>query len=257
MGTPPDRGPQEDRDPPEDGGPQEDGPIPATARRLIVALDVATLEEARALICALDGVISFYKIGMELIYAGGLDLARELVAAGQRVFLDAKLLDIGHTVERATASIARLGVDMLTIHGTDRKTLDAAVRGRGNANLRLLAVTVMTSLTSDDLAEQGVSQCLSPAELVLRRARMAKEAGFDGVIASAREARSLRAELGPDRLVITPGIRLKGGEKGDQARVMTPADALAAGADYLVVGRPVLKAPDPRQAALAIARDMS
>lgn len=227
------------------------------AERIIVALDVPSLEDARALVGELDGVISFYKIGMELIYAGGLDLARDLAAAGNRVFLDAKLLDIGHTVERATASIARLGVDVLTVHGTDRKTMNAAVKGRGRSGLKLMAVTVMTNLTTDDLTEQGITPELAPADLVLHRARMARDAGFDGVISSAQEAAALRAALGEGPLIITPGIRLADGETGDQSRVMTPARAITAGADYLVIGRPIVQATDPRTAANAIAADIN
>ncbi len=229
----------------------------AAAERLILALDVPDLAQARALVRELAGVVSFYKIGMELIYAGGLALASELVAAGHRVFLDAKLLDIGHTVERATASIARLGVHMLTVHGCDRKTLHAAIAGRGTSQLKLLAVTVMTNLDGDDLAEQGMAPGITPQALVLRRARLACTAGFDGVIASAHEAADLRAAIGLKPLIITPGIRMSGDDHGDQTRIMSPAQAIAAGASHLVVGRPILRAPDPRQAAQAIIADIA
>jgi orotidine-5'-phosphate decarboxylase len=223
--------------------------------RLITALDFPTVAAARTMVERLDGTVSFYKIGLELIYAGGVDLARDLLAAGKRVFLDAKLHDIGATVERATANIAALGVDFVTVHGLDRKTLDAAVRGRGASGLKLLAVTVMTNLDADDLAQQGIS--LSPSELVLRRARMAVEAGFDGVIASGQEAAALRKALGGAPLIVTPGVRPKGAATDDQARVTTPARAIVDGADHLVVGRPITAAADPASAAREIAAEIT
>jgi orotidine-5'-phosphate decarboxylase len=167
------------------------------------------------------------------------------------VFLDMKLLDIPNTVEMAVANIAGLGFDYLTVHGTDRKTLDAAVKGRGNAGLKLLAVTVLTSLDQEDLREQGIDG-RSPADLVVHRARLAKAAGFDGVIASGQEAAHVRAAVGPDFLIVTPGIRFAEGPEGDQARVMTPAKAIAAGASHLVVGRPITRAADPAAAAQAV-----
>lgn len=218
--------------------------------RLIVALDVASVHDARKLVEQIGDAATFYKIGLELLFAGGDALASELIARGQQVFIDAKLLDIPNTVQRATANIAKLGASFLTVHGTDRKTLDAALKGRDESGLKLLAVTVLTSLTRDDLAEQGISS--APADLVLRRAMMAREAGFDGVVASAQEAERLRAGLGKEFLIITPGIRPQGAETGDQARVMTPARAIEAGADHIVVGRPITQAPDPRQAAMKI-----
>jgi orotidine-5'-phosphate decarboxylase len=226
-----------------------------TARdRLIVALDVPRVEDARALVKRIGDAASFYKIGLELLYAGGADLARELIAAGSKVFLDAKLLDIPNTVERATANIAKLGASFLTIHGIDRKTLDAALKGRGSSDLKLLAVTVLTSLGRADLAEQGIDQ--EPAALVQHRARLAQKAGFDGIVCSAQEAAAIRTLVGPDMLIVTPGIRPAGAETGDQARVMTPARAIAAGADYIVVGRPVSQAKDPRAAAAAIVQEI-
>ena len=162
----------------------------------------------------------------------------------KRVFLDMKLLDIGNTVERAVATAATLGLDYLTIHGHDTKTLKAAVKGRGSSSLKLLAVTVLTSLDAADLAEQGAS--LAPSDLVLKRARLAHAAGFDGVIASGQEAAEVRTAPGPDFLIITPGIRLPGGEAGDQTRITSPEDALRAGANHLVVGRPITAASHPR-----------
>ncbi len=215
--------------------------------KLIVALDVPDYDAARTLVDALGETVSFYKIGLELLFAGGLDLAGELKGDGRRVFLDMKFLDIGHTVERAVASVAQLGVDCLTIHGHDTKTLKAAVNGRGSAALKLLAVTVLTSLDQSDLAEQGLVS--SPRDLVLKRARLAQDAGFDGVIASGQEAASVRAATGPEFLIITPGIRLPGGAAGDQTRITTPEAALRDGANHLVVGRPITAASDPKAAA--------
>lgn len=219
----------------------------ATSDKLIVALDLPSYDEARALVDHLGDEVSFYKIGLELLFVGGLDLASELKNEGKRIFLDMKLLDIGNTVERAVATAAKLGVDFLTVHGHDTKTLAAAVKGRGNSKLKLLAVTVLTSLDGKDLSEQGTD--MAPADLVLQRARLAKAAGFDGVIASGQEAAKVRAATGPDFLIVTPGIRLPGGEAGDQTRITTPEQALRDGANHLVVGRPISAAADPREAA--------
>ena len=226
-----------------------------TRSRLIVALDTPTVAAARDLVGRLGSSVSFYKIGLELaMTGGGIELARELAADGIQVFLDLKLLDIANTVERATANAAAIGVTFLTVHGTDTKTLAAAVKGRGDSRLRLLAVTVLTSLDAHDLAEQGIGR--SPAQMVLHRAGLAQAAGFDGVIASGQEASPLRQAIGKNFLVVTPGIRLAGGTAGDQARVTTPAQAIAGGADYLVVGRPITEAPDPRAAVESIVEDM-
>lgn len=220
----------------------------ATARdRLIVALDVPLLDEAYRLVSVLGDSVSFYKVGLELLFAGGLDLARDLRRQGKNVFLDMKLLDIGNTVERAVANASELGVDMLTVHGHDLKTLRAAVTGRGSSDLKLLAVTVLTNLTADDLKQQGST--LSPADLVLHRARLAFESGFDGVIASGQEAARIREATGPGFLIVTPGIRLPGSSTDDQERVMTPDHAIAAGANHIVVGRPITQADDPKAAA--------
>ncbi len=225
------------------------------ANRLIVALDFPAADEAAHLAALLRGHVGVFKIGLELIYADGLSLMRKLVDDGQQIFLDAKLLDIPNTVERAAASAARLGAAFLTVHGTDRKTLDAAMKGRGSAATKLLAITVLTSLDEADLREQHIG--LTPAELVLRRARLADDAGFDGVVASAREAAAIRAELGDALLIVTPGIRPAGAEIADQSRVVTPAAAIASGADYLVVGRPISGAADPLAAARAIIAEMA
>ena len=217
--------------------------------KLIVALDLPSTDAARELVDTLGDSVSFYKVGLELLFSGGLDLARDLKRQNKRVFLDMKLLDIGNTVERAVATAATLGLDFLTIHGHDSKTLKAAVKGRGASSLKLLAVTVLTSLDAADLAEQGTS--LSPSDLVLKRARLAHANGFDGVIASGQEAAKVRAATGPGFLIITPGIRLPGGAAGDQTRITTPEDALRAGANHLVVGRPINAAPNPKAAAEA------
>jgi orotidine-5'-phosphate decarboxylase len=215
--------------------------------RLIVALDFPTVAEARALVRRLGPAVGFYKIGLELVMDGGLELARELVGAGKRVFLDMKLLDIENTVERATRSAAATGATFLTVHAHDAKALRAAVAGRAGTGLQILGVTVLTNLDADDLRQQGIAA--SPAELVAQRASLARETGCDGVVASGQEAARLRAIVGPRLAIVTPGIRLPGGAAGDQARVAGPREATAAGADYLVVGRPIAAADDPARAA--------
>ncbi|MBX9926137.1 MAG: orotidine-5'-phosphate decarboxylase [Hyphomicrobiaceae bacterium] len=227
--------------------------------KLIVALDVPTAAHARTIVARLGDTVSFYKIGHELLFNGGLDLAIALNcgidgAGPKRVFLDMKLLDIGNTMERSVANAARMGVDFLTIHGHDSKTVRAAVAGRAGSPLKLLAVTVLTNLDAADLAEQGTS--LSPAELVLRRAKIAQDAGADGVIASGHEAAAIRAATGPDFLIVTPGIRPAGSAIGDQTRVMTPREAIVAGANHIVVGRPITASADPQEAARAILKDL-
>jgi orotidine-5'-phosphate decarboxylase len=219
----------------------------ATKDRLIVALDMPSVEEAHRLVATLGDTVTFYKVGLELLFAGGLELARELKAHGKHVFLDMKLLDIGNTVERAVANATELGVDFLTVHGHDLKTLRAAVTGRGKSKLKLLAVTVLTNLTADDLKQQGST--LKPSDLVLRRARLAYESGFDGVIASGQEAFRIRETIGPDFLIVTPGIRLTGSATDDQERITTPDHAIGAGADYIVVGRPLTQSDSPKTVA--------
>lgn len=222
--------------------------------RIIVALDVPDLDEARALIAKLGDSVGVYKIGLELIFAGGLTLARALVDDGKRVFLDAKLLDIEATVERATAVIAKTGAHFLTVHATDLKTLNAAVRGRGDSGLKLLGVTVLTNLDRADLSEQGIE--MPPLALVQERARLSQDAGLDGIVASGKEAAALRERL-RNFLIVTPGIRQQGADAQDQARVVTPKTAVESGADYLVVGRPITRADDPRAAAQAIAEEIA
>lgn len=225
-------------------------PLP---ERLIVALDVPTVDEARALVERLGASVAFYKIGLQLQYAGGIEFARELKRQGKKIFLDSKLLDIDQTVTGATANIAKLGFDFLTIHG-HAPTLRAAVRGRSDSGLKLLAVTVLTSMGPADMAELGTRFSLE--EMVLRRAQAALDAGCDGVIASGQEARRIRA-LGGDRLVIvTPGIRSEGVAADDQKRAATPSEAIAAGADYLVVGRQILRHGNPGAEADSVLRQI-
>ena len=223
----------------------------SASSRLFVALDMPDVTAAEALVTKLGNDVAAYKIGLELLFGGGIALAQQLKRDGKSVFLDMKLLDIPNTVEKAVANIGGLGLDYLTVHGHDRKTLDAAVMGRGSSRLKLLAVTVLTSLDTLDLVEQGIGDT-TPAQLVVRRALMAKAAGFDGVIASGQEAAEVRAAVGPNFLIVTPGIRLSAGPDKDQARVMTPTAAIAAGASHLVVGRPITGAGDPA----AIARQI-
>jgi orotidine-5'-phosphate decarboxylase len=223
--------------------------------RLIVALDVPGADQAKALIAALGDSVGVYKIGLELLFAGGFELARALAQSGRPVFVDAKLLDIEATVERSTAAIANSGAAFLTVHALDKKTLAAAVRGRGDSTLKLLGVTVLTNLAPSDLIEQGIDHPL--AEVALHRARLAKDAGLDGVIASGHEAANIREVAGPGFLIVTPGVRPQGSEAQEQARAMTPRMAIGAGADYLVVGRPITRAPDPRAAADAIVAEIA
>lgn len=221
--------------------------------RLIVALDVPSLDEARAVADELRGLVRFYKIGLQLFPLGGVELAREIIARGDKVFLDFKFYDIGETVRNAVTSTADIGAQFLTVHG-DREILTAAVAGRGKSDLKILCVTVLTSLDQASLKQMGYAGTIE--QLVLQRALIAKDAGCDGVIASAQEAATLRKALGPDMLIVTPGIRPAGDAANDQKRVMTPAEALNAGSDYLVVGRPIVKAPDRRAAASAILAQM-
>jgi orotidine-5'-phosphate decarboxylase len=232
-----------------------------TARdRLFVALDFATVDKARALMSTLGDNITCYKVGLELLCSGGIAFASELRGAGKTVFLDLKLLDIPNTVEKAVANIARLGIDFLTVHGVDAKTMNAAVRGRGSSHLKLLAVTVLTSLDEADLEQQGIRDTRL-ADLVVHRANLAKAAGLDGCIASGREAATVRAAIGAGFLVVTPGIRSGGAAvlepSDDQARVTTPASAIRAGATHLVVGRPISDAADPRAAAEQIVTEIA
>ncbi len=221
--------------------------------RLIVALDAPDTLEAERLVAELGDSVRFYKIGMELVYGGGLGLAPKLAQAGKKVFVDLKLHDIPNTVERATAQIARLGAYFLTVHAYPQ-TMRAATAGARGSGLKLLAVTVLTSCDDADLAEAGYA--LGVSALVARRAAQAQAAGIDGLVASASEAVRLRAIVGDSIVLVTPGIRPAGAAAGDQKRVATPTEAIADGADYLVVGRPVTQSPDPKAAARAIVAEI-
>jgi orotidine-5'-phosphate decarboxylase len=224
-------------------------------RRLIVALDVPTADEARALVAAVGDAVSFYKVGLELLATDGMALARELKAQGKQVFLDWKLHDIGTTVQRAAAAIAQADCgDFLTVHG-EPQVMASAVRGRGSSSLKILAVTVLTSLADEDLHEMGYSE--NARALVERRIHQAIAAGCDGVISSPREADLARKLGGRDFLVVTPGVRPDWSAKNDQARAATPLEALKAGASHVVCGRPITAANDPSAAALRIAAEMA
>ncbi|SFO37564.1 orotidine-5'-phosphate decarboxylase [Cohaesibacter marisflavi] len=221
--------------------------------RLIVPLDVPSVEDARTIIADLGDSVSFYKIGYQLGYAGGFDLARELISEGKDVFMDLKLLDIDNTIEKGVVSISTLGAKFLTIHAYP-KAMRAAVAGRGESGLNLLGVTVLTSMDDADLEEAGYR--FKAGELVAKRAADARAAGMDGIVCSAQEADAMRAIVGPDIAIVTPGIRPAGTDVGDQKRVMTPKKAIAAGADYLVVGRPILAAEKRKDMALSIVADI-
>ncbi len=226
---------------------------PSVRSRLIVALDLPNIDAARAMVATLGPSVCFYKVGMELIYAGGLDLVKELVDSGKEVFVDLKLHDIPNTVEKAAAQIARLGARFLTVHAFPQ-TMKAAKQGVAGSKLQLLAVTVMTSYDDADLADAGYS--LNVKALVARRADQAKAIGIDGLILSPEELAATRAQLGPDFLLVTPGIRPAGSNAGDQKRIMTPRMAIGAGANHIVVGRPVTQSAHPQQAAEAIVQEI-
>jgi orotidine-5'-phosphate decarboxylase len=217
--------------------------------RMIVALDVPTIWDAYRIVSTLGDEASFYKIGYRLAFAGGLDLARQLVGEGKKVFLDLKLHDIGNTVTEGVESLTKLGVTFLTVHAYPQ-TMRGAVEGRGEAALKLLAVTALTSYDDGDLKDAGYG--LAVRDLVRMRAQQARNAGVDGIVCSAAETGIVRDVIGADMVIVTPGIRPAGSAAGDQKRTLTPAEAIAAGADHLVVGRPVIRAADPRAAAAAI-----
>jgi len=222
--------------------------------RLIVALDVPSIREADAIIEKLGDAVTFYKIGYQLAFERGIPLAAALVGAGKRVFLDMKLHDIGNTVARGVEAVARLGVTFLTVHAYPQ-TMRAAVEARAGSELKILAVTVLTSYDDADLAEAGYT--ISVEQLVAERATQAHDFGIDGIVCSAEEAAPLRLMVGADMLLVTPGIRPAGAAIGDQKRVTTPSQAVAAGADYLVVGRPIVEAADPKAAADAIVAEIA
>jgi orotidine-5'-phosphate decarboxylase len=210
---------------------------------IIIALDVETEEQARTLVAAIGPSVDIYKVGMELYASAGIGFVSQLIAEGKQVFLDLKFYDIGETVKRAVTQVAKHGVKFLTVHASDQ-VMRAAAEGRGASNLQLLAVTVLTSVDQFDLEKDGTKTPV--AELVELRVKNAVAAGIDGIVCSPLEVRRVREIAGPDAVLVTPGVRSAGAATGDQKRVMTPKDAIAAGADYLVVGRQVTRAKDPR-----------
>jgi orotidine-5'-phosphate decarboxylase len=222
--------------------------------RLIVALDLPDIEQAQGMVARLGDSVSFYKIGYQLAYAGGLSVARKLADQGKKVFLDLKLHDIGNTVARGVESIARLGATFLTVHAYPQ-TMKAAVEARAGSNLKILAVTVLTSYDDGDLHAAGYR--LGVSDLAKARAQQAQVLGVDGLVCSPEEVADLRKIVGHQMRLVTPGIRPAGAASGDQKRIMTPARAVAAGSDYLVVGRPVIEAADPKAVAEAILAEIT
>lgn len=221
--------------------------------RLIVALDVDNVDDAKSLVKKLDGVVSFFKVGLEMQIVAGIEFVRWLLDNDKKVFLDLKFFDVEETVKRAVRRVAVLGVSFLTVHGNHR-IIQAAVKGRGDSSLEIMAVTVLTCLDAADIQEMGFP--CSVEELVMFRAEQAVKAGCDGVIASGREAKALR-QMAKDALtIVTPGIRPDGADINEHKRAVTPEMAISAGSDYLVVGRPIKNASDPRSAAIEIIRQM-
>jgi orotidine-5'-phosphate decarboxylase len=232
----------------------EDAVILDPRDRLILALDVSSVAAAQAMIERVGDSVGVYKIGYQLAYAQGLPFAEALARAGKRVFLDLKLHDIGNTVAKGVESVARMGASFLTVHAYPQ-TMKAAVEAKAGSPLKILAVTVLTSYDDTDLAAAGYE--LTVSELVAARAEQARDIGVDGIVCSAEEAATLRPMIGAGMALVTPGIRPAGAATGDQKRIMTPTAAIAAGADYLVVGRPILEAADPKAAADAIVAEIA
>ncbi|MBW9090343.1 orotidine-5'-phosphate decarboxylase [Rhizobium wenxiniae] len=221
--------------------------------RLIVGLDIPTVSEAEKMVATLGDSVSFYKIGYQLVFAGGLEFARDLAKDGKKIFLDMKLLDIDNTVAKGVENIAKMGMTMLTLHAYPKAML-AAVEAAKGSDLCLLGVTVLTSMDAADVTEAGYAQ--TPEQLVRTRAAQARDAGMGGIVCSAEESAAVREILGTDMAIVTPGIRPKGADAGDQKRVVTPFDALKAGSTHLVVSRPIVKAEDPKASAEAILAEM-
>lgn len=228
--------------------------IERTREKLIVALDYWDINDAIKLVEYLGDEVSFYKVGLGLQLAGGDSLAKSLIQQGKRVFLDYKYLDIEETIKTAVKRAAELEIDFLTVHGVGG-ILRAAVEGRGNSRLKILCVTLLTSMDAEDVKEMGF-EC-DVEELVLARAKKALDAGVDGVIASAREAAAIRKQTSNKLMIVSPGIRPQDSASDDQKRVATPGEAIRAGADYLVIGRPITRAADPKQAARDIISEMA
>lgn len=221
--------------------------------RLIVALDVDNVEDAKELVNKLDGVVSFFKVGLEMQIVAGIEFVRWLLDNDKRVFLDLKFFDVEETVKRAVRRVAALGVSFLTVHG-NHLIIQAAVEGRGDSSLQVMGVTVLTCLDAADIKEMGFP--CNVEELVMFRAQQAVKAGCDGVIASGREAKALREMAGDKLTIVTPGIRPSGSDTNEHKRSVTPEMAIGAGSDYLVVGRPIKNAPDPKAAAMQIIDEM-
>jgi orotidine-5'-phosphate decarboxylase len=219
--------------------------------RLIVALDVPNEERALALVEQLGDTVHFYKIGLQLLFAGGLHVAEKLITRGKRVFLDSKICDIDETVKAAVANVAQMGVDFVTVHG-NAAAIRAAAEGRGKHPLKILSVTLLTSLDATDMKDLGLAAAHTIPEIVLMRARSALEAGCDGVIASGQEAAAIRKMAGNRVLIVTPGIRSKNIPHHDQKRVSSPYEAISSGADYLVMGRQIIESADPKKMAESV-----
>ena len=226
-----------------------------TYNPIIVALDVDSAPEARSLVERLGSSIDFYKVGMELYAAAGMEFVRELIAADKRVFLDMKFYDIGETVKRAVAQVARSGVTFLTVHGS-QAVMRAAVEGKGSAALKLLAVTVLTSFDQTDLRDLGYESA-TVSELVSLRVRNAVACGIDGIVCSPLEAAEVRRIAGPESILVTPGVRSASASAGDQKRVATPAEAIRNGATYLVMGRQITRASDPAEEVRRILHELN
>jgi orotidine-5'-phosphate decarboxylase len=222
--------------------------------RVIIALDVASIAEAESLVTHLGDAGNFYKIGMELAYIGGIDFGKRLIAAGKKVFFDLKLHDIPNTVERSTAQIAGTGATFMTVHAYPQ-TIAAATKGAAGSNLGILGVSILTSMSDDDAARAGYGMGIT--DLVRRRARQAQESHATGLVCSPLEIAVVRETVGQSLKIVTPGVRPAGSDKGDQKRVMTPFEAIKAGADHLVVGRPITQAKDPAAAARAIVAEVA
>ena len=221
---------------------------------IIIALDVETAEQARTLVAQLGTEVDFYKVGLELYASAGIDFVSELIAEGKQVFLDLKMYDIHETVKRAVAQVAKRGVRFLTVHAS-HQVMQAAAEGRGSSGkLQILAVTVLTSVDQSDLERDGISHPL--ADLVELRVRNAVDAGVNGIVCSPLEVKRVREIAGPDAVLVTPGVRSAGAATGDQKRVMTPKEAIANGANYLVIGRQVTRASDPKSEALRIKEEL-
>ncbi len=222
--------------------------------RLYVALDLPSISDAEAMVTTLGDSVESYKIGLQLLPIGGIALGQKLKAEGKQVFYDFKLHDIGATVEKAAQSIAQLGADILTVHARP-DVMTSAIKGRGNSRLNIIGVTVLTSLDKTGLEDIGYHD--TAEDLVMRRVKQAKQAGMDGVVSSPLEAAAIRAVVPDDFIILTPGVRMPGGERGDQKRVASPGEALRFGASHIVVGRPITAAQDPKAAALAILDNMA